>query len=104
MAKTTRRPEKGELASESADTSKDVGSTQPDVAGTCPDPVVFKGEAVGYGVARNAAGGFCAFRVSSVNGFTVLTPSRKGQLSESQPAATARMLEAQRLHLTSVGK
>lgn len=91
MAKPSRRPE--------PEVQGQAVNTQPD-----PAAVVFAKDPVAFGIAPAVGGGWSAFRVSLATGLTVLTPMRKDRNTESQPAATARMMEAQRLHLTSVAK
>lgn len=58
-------------------------------------------EFIAHGVSKTA-GGYVAFRVSSVSGMEVLTPTRAGKQAESQSSAVARMTEAQRVHLTTL--
>lgn len=59
-------------------------------------------ELIGYGIGKAPGGGWLAFRVSNRDGLHVLTPPRAGRCTESQPAAVARMTEAQRIHLTAL--
>lgn len=65
-----------------------------------PEKPEQKNEMVAHGVHR-AEGGWQAFRVTEA-GLEVLTPARNGRRVESQPAAVARMTEAQKLHLTQL--